>query len=103
MKVCCTAQHLVTIAAHLTVVLWGLTHSCLGDVTKVVVELLDKLQHNSTLEVTPGLVRLSPGGSICCIPVKVTNNSAQPITLPPKANLASLQVASEVFEAQNGS
>ena len=102
-KARCTAQHPVTIAAHQTVVLWGLTHSCPGEVTKVVVEPLDKLQHNSTLEVTPGLVRLSPSGSICCIPVEVTTNSAQPITLPPKANLASLQVASEVFEAQNGS
>ena len=82
-------------------VLWGLTHSCPGKVTKVVVEPLDKLQHNSTLEVTPGLVRLSPGGSICRISVEVTNNSAQPITLPPRANLASPQVTSEVFEAQN--
>ena len=69
----------------------------------MVVERLDKLRHNSTVEVTPGLVRLSPSGSICCIPVKVTNNSAQPITLPPKANLASLQVASEVVEVQNES
>ena len=34
---------------------------------------------------------------------KPHNNSAQAITLPPKANLASLQVASEIFEAQNGS
>ena len=78
MKVCCTAQHPVTIAAHLTVV-------------------------HSTLEVTPGLIRLSPGCSTCCIPVEVTTNSVQPTTLPPKANLASLQVASEVLEAQNGS
>ena len=73
-KVCCTAQHPVTIAAHQTVVLWGLTHSCPGEVTKVVVEPLDKLQHNSNLEVTPGLVRLSPSGSTCCIPVEVTKN-----------------------------
>ena len=103
MKVHCTAQHPVTIAAHQTVVLWGLTHSSPGEVTKVVVEPLDKPQHNSTLEVTPGLVRLSPSGSTCHIPVEVTNNSAPPTTLPPKANLASPQVASEVFEAQNGS
>ena len=69
----------------------------------MVVEPHDKLQHNSTLEVTPGLVRPLPSGSIGHISVEVTNNSAQPITLPPKANLASLQVASEIFEAQNGS
>ena len=55
MKVCCTAQHPVTIAAHQSVVLCRLTHACPGEVTKVVVEPLDKLQHNSTLEVTPGL------------------------------------------------
>ena len=101
-KVHCTAQHPVTIAAHQTVVLWRLMNSCPGEVTKVVVEPLDKLQHNSTLEVIPGLVRPSPSGSICRIPVEVTNNSAQLITLPQKANLASRQVTSEVFEAQNG-
>ena len=66
----------------------------------MVVEPLDKLQHDP-LEVTPGLASLSPSGSTCRVPVEVTNNSAQPVTLPPKANLASLKVASEVFEAQN--
>ena len=99
MKVCCTAQHPVTIAARQTVVLWELTHSCPGEITKVVVESLGKLQHNSTFDVTPGLVRLLPSSSNCRIPAEVTNISAQPITLPPKANLASLQVSSEVFVA----
>ncbi|KAL9972948.1 hypothetical protein ACROYT_G019348 [Oculina patagonica] len=53
-KVSCTAKHPVTIAAHETVVLWGLAHVCPGELTKVVVEPLDKLQHDP-LEVTPGL------------------------------------------------
>ena len=100
-KVNCTAKHPVTIAAHQTVVLWGLTHTCPGELTKVVVEPLDKLQQHSSLEVTPGLVSLSPSGSTCRVPVEVTNNSAQPVTLPPKTSLASLKVASEVCKAQN--
>ena len=103
MNIHSTAQHPDTIAAHQTVVLLGLTHSCPGEFTKVVVEPLDKLQHSSALQVTPGLAILSPCGSICGYPGEVTNNSAWPITLPPKVYLASLQVASEVFEAQNGS
>ena len=89
------------IAGHQTLVLWRLTHTCPGKITKVVVEPLDKLPHHSTLEVTPGLISLTPAGSICRVLVELTNNLPQPVTLPPKAKLASLQVASEVYEAQD--
>ena len=85
--VSCTTKHPVIIAAHQTVVLWGSTHACPGELTKVVVEPLDKLKHHSSVEVTPGLVSLLRSGSTCCVPVEVTNNSAQPVTLPPKANV----------------
>ena len=86
-KVSCTAKHPVTIAPHETVVLWGLAHVCPGELTKVVVEPLDKLQHDPL-----GLVSLSPSGSTCRVPVEVTNNLAQPVTLPPKGNLVSLKL-----------
>jgi len=82
------------------VALWGLAHACPGKITKVVIEPLDKLPHHAAVEVTPGLLGLSPVGSACRIPVELTNNSLLPVTLPVKPTKAFLQVASEVCEAQ---
>ena len=70
---------------------------------KVIVEPLDKWPHHSALEVTPGLINSAPAGSTCHITVELTNHSAQLVLLPPKVNLASFQVALEVYEAQNKS
>jgi len=85
-----------------TVVLCG-SHACLGEITKVIVEPLYKLPHHSAVEVTPGLISLSPVGSTCRIPVELTNNSLPPVTLPLKPILAFLQGASEVCETQSKS
>ena len=97
-KVRSTSRHPVTIAAHQTVVLWGLTHACPGESIKVIVEPTDAEPHWSAATLTPSLVCLPCSGSSNRIPVEITNNSPQPITLPSKAVLASLQVASEVYK-----
>ena len=94
-------QHAVTISAHQTVVLWGLAQACPGQPTKVVVELLKRPPHLSPIEVTPSFVSLETSGLTCRIPVELTNNTSRSVSLPPKAVLASLQVASEVCEAQD--
>ena len=86
-----------------TVILWGLTYACPGEITKVVVEPLYKLPHHSAVEVTPGLISLSPVGFTCRIPVELTNNSLPPVTLSLKPNLAFLKVASDVCVAQDKS
>ena len=95
-------QFIATIAAHQTVVLWGPTHTCPEEI-KVIVEPLDKRPHHSTLEVTPGLINSAPAGSTHHITVELTHHSAQLVLLPPKDNLASLQVALEVYEPQSKS
>ena len=97
-KVRSTSRHPVTIAAHQTVLLWGLAHACPGESIKVIVEPTDAQPQWSAATVTPSLVCLPFSGTSNRIPVEITNNSPQPITLPPKALLASLQVASEVYK-----
>ena len=97
-KVRSTSRHPVTIAAHQTVVLWGLAHACPGESIKVIVEPTGAHPQWSAATVTPSLVCLPFSGTSNRIPVEITTNSPQPITLPPKAVLASLQVASEVYK-----
>ena len=77
------------------VVPWSLTHACPGEGIKVIVEPTEAQPYWSAATVTPSLVCLPSSGSSNGIPVEITN-SLQSITLPPKAVLASLQVASEV-------
>ena len=99
-KVRSTSRRPVTIAANQTVVLWGLAHSNPGQPTKVITEPLE--QHHTSITVTPALTCLAPTGTKNRIPVELTNNSSQPVTLPPRAILASLQLASEVVVKPSG-
>lgn len=97
-KVRSPSRHPVTIAAHQTVVLWGLTHACPGESIKVIVEPTQAQPYWSATTVTPSLVCLPSSGSSSHIPIEITNNLPQPITSPPRAVLASLQVASKVYK-----
>ena len=97
-KIRSTSRHPLIIAAHPTVVLWGLAHACPGESIKVIVEPTDAQPQWSAATVTTSLVCLPFSGTSNRIHVKITNNSPQPITLPPKVVLASLQVASEVYK-----
>ena len=92
----CTLRHPVTIAAHQTVVLWGLAPSAPGNSPQQVIIEPPPGQNNG-LTVTPVLTCLTSGGIRTRVPVEVTNNSTTPIKLAPGAVLASLQVASEVL------
>ena len=62
------------------------------------VEPTEAQPHWSAATVSPSLVYLPSSGSSNRIPVEITNNLPQLVTLPPKAVLASLQVASEVYK-----
>ena len=59
--------------------------------------VLDSVRRSQGLTVTPSLITLSPKGTKCRVPVEITNNSPQPLTLSARKVIATTHLAQEVM------
>ncbi|KAK3731801.1 hypothetical protein QZH41_007622 [Actinostola sp. cb2023] len=93
LKVHCVSRHAITVNAQESVVLKCLVHKIPSCHTK---DVLLETTGQGGLAVTPGLITLSTDRTSCKIPVEITNNSNQPVTLQAKALIAYAHVAKVV-------
>ena len=87
--------------AHKPVVVWCQTLAAPESLFKAVFEPCGELEFLHHISVTPELVTLNSGYERCLVPVEVTKMLNERVTLPPNTALASVHLATTVFDGFN--